>query len=52
MLMKTVQLTGAESYDSHMEIYISTENTGISLVKEFQKKYFRPNIVTWLVVSR
>ena len=40
ILMKTVQLTGAEHYDSHMEIYTSTANTDIGSVREFQKKSY------------
>ena len=33
ILMESVQLTGAASYDSHMGIYTSTENKDISLAR-------------------
>ena len=35
MVMTTVQLPGAASYNSHMKMHISTVNTNISLEKEF-----------------
>ena len=37
MLITTVQLHGTEAYDSHTAIYTSTENTYISLEREFKK---------------
>ena len=44
MLMTTVQLTGAEDYESQMEVHTSTENKDISLAREFQKHLSDP---TW-----
>ena len=42
MLTTTVQLPGAASYDSQMEIYTSTANTYISLARESQKNISDP----------
>ena len=42
--MTTVQLPGIAAYDSHMEMHTSTENTEISLAREFQKHLSKP---TW-----
>ena len=37
MLMKIVQLPGAEAYELQMVIHTSTANTDISLARDFQK---------------
>ena len=42
MLITTVQLTGASDYDSQMLMHTSTENTDISLSREFQKHLSDP----------
>ena len=42
MLMKNVQLPGAEAYESQMEIHTSTANTEISLARKFQKHLSDP----------
>ena len=42
MLNTTVQMPGASSYDSQMEIHTSTKNTDINLAREFQKHISDP----------
>ena len=42
MLMPTVQLPGAASYDSQMTMNTSNTNTDISLAREFQKHISSP----------
>ena len=36
MFMTTLQITGAEAYESQMEMHTSTSNTYISLTRGFQ----------------
>ena len=40
--MTTVQMPGEEAYDSQMAMHTSTENTYISLAREFQKRLSDP----------
>ena len=44
VLMKTIQLTGAATYDSHMEMHTSTLNTDISLARGLQKHLPDPTV--------
>ena len=52
MLMATIQLPGTAAYESQMATHTSTENTEISLAREFAKTSFIPNTGTWLIRLR
>ena len=43
MLMKTVQLPGAEVYDSNMVMHASNVNTDTSLAREFKRIFQTQN---------
>ena len=36
-MMATVQLTGSKWFDNQIEVHIETQNTDVSLAKEFKK---------------
>ena len=52
MITTSVQLPGAEAYESRMKINTSTANTDISLARGIPKEPFRPNKGTWHVGSQ
>ena len=47
VLIKTLQLPGTATNDSHMGMHTSMSTTDISLPRSFQKT-LRPNMCTWL----
>ena len=53
MLMKTVQMPGAEAYESQMVMHTSTANTNIILARGF-KNFFQTqhgHMACWIMVS-